>query len=520
MPDSVVVVLLVALLTIAGFLYRYFTSTFSYWSDRGVCYITPLPIFGNVKEVMLMRTSVAEGYQNLYNSFQGQPFAGIFQTRQPTLMVRDPNLVRTILTQDFTYFSSRGLPYDMRKDPLSAHLLNLDGQAWKEMRSHLSPAFSVARVKNMVDRMAECAQQLVASLKTQVEAGGGSFDLEAKEAAARYTTDVLGTCAFGLRFDSLRDPNSQFRNIGRRVFQPSAKATLRRFARLLLPAFIFKYLKVQTIPEDVSQFFLMIVRQGMDYREENPGFSKDFLQQLVELRRKGKEAEKNKVKTEEDGKTEGADEQENHLELSDGVIAAQALSFFLAGFETSAGTLAFCLLELAVNPDIQSKARREVFNATNSHGGISYEALQKMKYLDAILSETLRKYPPAANLVRAVTKPYTIPGTDVRLDTGVRVVVPVFAIQRDEQYFHDPDVFQPERFLEERQHKAFMPFGDGPRVCIGRPFGLLQAKTALAALLSQFEFQRSTQTQYPVIFNPRGLVTAPLHGAWVTVRIL
>lgn len=73
-------------------------------------------------------------------------------------------------------------------------------------------------------------------------------------------------------------------------------------------------------------------------------------------------------------------------ELSDGVIAAQALSFFLAGFETSAGTLAFCLLELAVNPDIQSKARREVFNATNSHGGISYEALQKMKYLDAILS--------------------------------------------------------------------------------------------------------------------------------------
>lgn len=136
--------------------------------------------------------------------------------------------------------------------------------------------------------------------------------------------------------------------------------------------------------------------------------------------------------------------------------------------------------------------------------------------------ETLRKYPPVPNLFRLAETDYLIPGTKVTLNQGTLVCVPIFAIQRDPDIYPDPEKFDPERFTPEatknRHPCAFMPFGEGPRICIGLRFGMLQTKIALAMLLRHFEFSFSPKCQVPCILRPQSLFVSPIGGMWLKVN--
>lgn len=135
--------------------------------------------------------------------------------------------------------------------------------------------------------------------------------------------------------------------------------------------------------------------------------------------------------------------------------------------------MSFALYELALNPDIQDKLADEIREKLSQNDDkLTYDLIQEMTYLDMVVSETLRKFPPVGNLFRQVTKPYTIPDTNIQLDTQSRVFIPVYAIHRDPQYYPDPEKFDPERFTPEKKAKmhpmVYMPFGEGPRNCIGK----------------------------------------------------
>lgn len=135
--------------------------------------------------------------------------------------------------------------------------------------------------------------------------------------------------------------------------------------------------------------------------------------------------------------------------------------------------MSFALYELALNPDVQDKLAEEIRKYTSENGDkLTYDLLQEMKYLDMVVSETLRKYPPVGNLFRQCTKPYTIPGTNVLIEAETRVFIPIYAIHRDPKYYPNPEKFDPERFTPEEKAKRhpmiYMPFGEGPRNCIGK----------------------------------------------------
>ncbi|CAG2058751.1 unnamed protein product [Timema podura] len=227
-------------------------------------------------------------------------------------------------------------------------------------------------------------------------------------------------------------------------------------------------------------------------------------------------------------------------QMTDTLLAAQCFVFFLAGFETSSTTISCCLHELAVNPDIQERLRKEVDKVIIKHGGkITYEALQELEYMDAVVDgrstlldnlqlsiqeggghilpepevhgKTLRKYPPVGNLTRFCTKAYQMPGTNVKIDKETRVVIPVYAIHHDPKYYPDPEKFDPERFSEEniksRPNFTYLPFGEGPRICIGLRFGRMQVKVGLTALLSKYKFSVCEKTSIPLTFNPISFIT-------------
>lgn len=136
--------------------------------------------------------------------------------------------------------------------------------------------------------------------------------------------------------------------------------------------------------------------------------------------------------------------------------------------------------------------------------------------------EALRKYPPVTLLVRKSSKDYPIPGSDVVLPKGTTISIPVFSIQRDPEYYPNPENFEPERFSADatttRDNMTFLPFGDGPRNCIGSRFGMMQARVGLVTLLLNYEFSPSEKTPIPMVFDETSVVLSPKDGLWLNLK--
>ncbi|KAK7871464.1 hypothetical protein R5R35_010843 [Gryllus longicercus] len=502
---------------IVGLLYWWSISTYDYWKKKGVPYEPPTPFFGNIKDVILMRRNFNLVHQDLYNKFEGHRFAGIYQARQPTLFLRDPELIKAVLVRDFNHFHDRGLLIHAEKNPLQQHLFNLPGYRWRVLRNKLSPTFTSGRMKNMFPLVEESSKKLNSFLNA---AASKEEIVEMKDILAKFSTDVIGTCAFGLQMNALDDPDSEFRRMGRKVFEPSFLSKFASLTNSLLPE-IGRVLKMDDLGRGVSDFFMKVVKETTDYRVKNNVSRNDFLQLLINLKYKGRIDDAEEVEEKANG-VNGKNKNVLDFDLDDGLMAAQAFVFFLAGFETSSTTMSFALQELAVHPEIQTKLREEIDDELEKNGGkFTYDSIMNMKYLDKVVSETLRMYPPVQFLVREVTAPYTIPDTKVSLEKGSIVIIPCFAIQRDPKHYPDPERFDPERFSEEekakRHHYTYLPFGEGPRNCIGMRFGLLQSKLGLAALLSKYEFHVCERTELPIRMDPKTLVTSSTTGTIVRI---
>ncbi|CAG2061234.1 unnamed protein product, partial [Timema podura] len=437
---------------------------------KGIPFLKPTFFFGNSKNTILRKTSLYDHILFLYNQFPDKKIAGIYQIRNPVLLLRDPDLIRQVLIKDFNSFQDRNFPVNEKTDPLSCHLFALRGEKWRKLRVKLTPTFTSGKIKIMFDLMKVCASELSAYLERSAVKGS---TMEFREVAAKYTTDVIGTCAFGLQFNSLNDENSEFRIMGRRVFKFSLLEAIPRAFCFFFPR-VAETLGISFIPKDVTKFFLRVVQDVVDYREKNGIVRKDFLQLLIELKgKRNVNSENSGINPSENHSNDHKDlKTDDNIELTDNLLAAQCFVFFVAGFETSSTTISFALYELAVNPEIQDRASSEVVSVLHENGGeMTFEAVNKMEYLGRVLDETLRKYPVVPVLSRNCTKPCTIQGTDLLVDKGMKVLIPVVGLHMDPEYYPDPLRFDPERFSEKNQkarpHFTYLPFGEGPRICIG-----------------------------------------------------
>ncbi len=153
----------------------------------------------------------------------------------------------------------------------------------------------------------------------------------------------------------------------------------------------------------------------------------------------------------------------------------KCLLFFLAGFETSSTLLSFLGNELALNPDIQEKLCREIDETVErTSEKLTYESLNSLKYLDQVISECLRRWPPAMITDRVCNKEITfiVDGQTVTMKEGQHLWIPIYGLHMDPKYFENPSKFDPERYSEENVTKivpgSYLPFGIGPRNCIGK----------------------------------------------------
>lgn len=197
--------------------------------------------------------------------------------------------------------------------------------------------------------------------------------------------------------------------------------------------------------------------------------------------------------------------------------------FFLAGFTGVATTFSFLCYELSVNEEIQERLYQEVLETNDKMAGkqLTFESLQKMKYMDMVISETLRLWPIGAIQDRAVSKQYIIDDTDgnkVLLQPNDIVWIPVYAIHRDPEYYHQPNAFIPERFSDENKQNirsgTYLPFGLGPRACIASRFALLQLKVVIYHILLRFKIECTEKTPIPMRLKSGTGALTSTDGFW------
>ncbi|XP_025424020.1 probable cytochrome P450 6a13 [Sipha flava] len=482
--------------------YHFCTATFGKWRGLGVPCVQPVvPLFGNFLRVAAGLVHPVDFYRDAYQQLAGRRYGGLYQMRTPYLMVRDPELIVRVLISDFASFTDRGVYTDVAANPLSDNLFFMDSPRWRTMRNKLSPAFTSGKLKLMHDQIRMCGDELMANVRGAVLAGRG--EMEVRDVMGKYSTDVIGSCAFGLRLDAVRDDASTFRRYGKTLFRPSLRVLLRELCLLISPA-LLKVVRIRDFPPDADRFFRSAFRDTIENRENSNVVRNDFVNVLMQARR-DLVLDPNLPRNEK---------------FTESQIVANAFVMFAAGFETVSSALSFCLYELALKTHIQDRVREEFTSKLSKNNGvINNDFLVDLTYLDMVLAETLRKYPPTFALFRIATQAYQVPDDSLTIEKGQKLIIPIHSLHYNPKYFPDPEVFNPERFSSEEKAKrvrgTYLPFGDGPRICIGKRFAELEMKLALVEILSKFEVQTCERTEIPIKFSKKALIIVPENGIWL-----
>lgn len=473
--------------------------------------------FGRILRLVTGKLILSESIYEVYKQVKpaGEKFIGAFLP-SPVFVPLDPELIKNIMQKDFNHFVNRGIYNNVEVDPLSGHLFLMEDNPWRNMRAKLTPTFTSGKMKMMFNTVLQTNNQMKLLLDNVRE--GEAFEI--KDVMLRLNSDIIGSCAFGLDISSLKDPEIQFRKESNKLFKFNKLTNLTLIIGNAWPN-LGRKLGISTINKEASAFYLDLITRTIAYREKENIYRKDFLHLLIQLKNKGfiTDDESLHATTEEEKKNAAQG-------LTVNQVAAQAFVFFAAGFETSSSVISFTLYELSLHKDIQEKLRKEINKVLEKHNGeINYEAIMEMHYMEMVINEAIRKYPTLPFLNRITTIDYKIPETDIVLKKGTKIFIPTKGLHHDEEYYPDPEKFDPERFSEENRSQrhpfTFLPFGEGPRACIGLRFGMLQTKVALAVLLRNFAFSLDSKTDVPLQVSPEyPFLSVPKGGIWVNLKHL
>ncbi|XP_067620602.1 cytochrome P450 6a8 [Eurosta solidaginis] len=493
--------------TIISLILSYVSYKYRYWERKGVPQLKPQFFFGSFFELdSIHKTKLI---RKVYQQFKDgkTKIAGTYVYTKPAVVILDFEIIKSILIKDFNYFLDRfANRSENMTGPLDMQLFLCPGDKWRHLRIKLTPTFTSLKMKGMFPTVLEVAKQLDAAFRLHVSKTPNE-DMELHEMMARYTTDIIGHCAFGVECNSLKDPNVEFRHMGRKVFYPQYFSIRWRIFQLTYPHLfkIFTFFNYRRFALDVEQFITHLVRETVRIREEQNIKRNDFLNLLMEMRHQKDENGQPLMTTEN--------------------MAAQVFAFFIAGFETSSSNLSFGIYELAKNPHIQDKLRAEIMSVMAKHNGkLTYEAIQDMTYLDCVMTETIRMYPALAAITRITTEDYKIPGMDVVIEKDTHVWIPAKEIHYDPDVYENPTEFRPERFspeeVQKRHPQAFLGFGDGPRNCIGLRFARMEVRVGLITLLTNYRFTTTEKTPKHVEISKYSSVLVPHSKLYVKVEKL
>lgn len=294
--------------------------TFLYWINRrqdyfknlGIPYVKSIPLLGSYADSLMGKTGIYDNMVNLYNrpEVKGKPFFGMFLFHKPGLVITDPELIKRITVKDFNSFSNRYTASDVH-DPLGYYnLFAVKNPLWKVLRGKLSPFFSSGKLKSMYYLMDHISTNMIEHIQKKLDKEEKT-ELEMKNLASLYTTDVIASCAYGIEANSLVNPDGEFRKAGHAIFKMTFWRGLELPSFFMLPQ-AMKFFGFKTFSNAGSEFIMSSIPHVIEERERNGIKRNDLIDTLIDLK--------------------NANNKENPSEnLSMDMLIAQAAVFFAAG---------------------------------------------------------------------------------------------------------------------------------------------------------------------------------------------
>ncbi|XP_008049707.1 cytochrome P450 3A5 isoform X2 [Carlito syrichta] len=410
----------------------------------------------------------------------------LYDGRKPVLAITDPDIIKTVLVKEcYSVFTNRRSfgPVGFMKSAISIS----ENEEWKRIRSLLSPTFTSGKLKEMFPIIAQYGDVLVKNMKQNAEKGK---PINLKDFFGAYSMDVITATSFGVNVDSLNNPQDPFVEQTKKFLKFDFLDPL-LFTITLFPFLtpVFEALNISVFPKEAINFFKNSVHKMKESRlKDKQKHRVDFLQLMID--------------------SQNSKEMESHKALTDLEIVAQSIIFIFAGYETTSSVLSFIMYELATHPDVQQKLQEEIDRTFPNKAPTTYDALMQMEYLDMVVNETLRLFPIAIRIERVCKKDIEI--NRLFIPKGTVVMIPTYALHRDPKYWTEPEEFRPERFSKKNKDSIdpyiYLPFGTGPRNCIGMRFALMNMKLALVRVLQNFSFKPCKETQIPMKLGTKGLL--------------
>ena len=369
-------------------------------------------------------------------------------------VTNDLPLVRRVLDEEATQFPKHGFLNSVLDPLIGNSVFSANGDDWAEQRAMVNPAFSHTALKRVFASMAAAVDDLVAILARQ----DLSRPLEIDPFITHVAADIIYRTLFSLPLDQAgsRAIFDAFNDYQRHA----QRASMLRLYRLPQLGF---FARSKRAAARIHAVFAPVVAARYAATHDRGERGDDILQALIDARHP------------DTGAT-----------FTEAQVMKQISTVFLAGHETSASAITWALYLLARDPELQEQVRVEA-----GPGPLAYEDLRGLAITRNVFRETLRLYPPVAFLLREVTCPVTM--RDKQLAPGALVVVSPWLIARNEENFPEPHGFDPDRFDDPAQadacRHAYLPFGKGPRVCVGAGFAQQEALLAIAGMVRAFRLE-------------------------------
>lgn len=486
----------------------------SYFRRIGVRCASTWPVLGSLPTSMSM--GILE--HDIHTIKQWGKVHGTYLGNHPTLVVAEPEYIKEIFIKQFHKFPHRTQVLYI-SDWWNNSVVMASGEHWRYMRSIITPAFSAAKLRKMQPQLNETLNTMSTTLLRMVEnVRGGVLDM--RKVLSALTMDIICNTSFGYRMNTLQDLDNEFSQHAKIVSTLSIESNPLNGLPLIMPCIktIFKLLDLDYVNKDSLTYIKNVVSDMIcTRRSENKaceGQIRDILQNLINAH------------TDEGHDT--VDENGNICDnsytffksrgLTDDELIANTIVVLMAGYDTTATTLTWMCYLLATNPDVQRKLVHCI-EENIADDEPTYENVSGIEYLDWFLSETLRLYPAANRTGRDAVVDTEVCGSPI--PAGLSVTVPIFAIHRMPEYWPQPEMCIPERFSPENKDKinpyTYLPFGAGPRVCLGVRMAQMLCKVVIVKFLQHFTFEVSDLTEENPVLET-SLLTKPKNGMMLTLK--
>ncbi|XP_027063965.1 cytochrome P450 72A225-like [Coffea arabica] len=414
----------------------------------------------------------------------------------PALLLIDPELVKEVLTKNYVYQKPRNNPLGKL---LAEGFATYDTDKWAKNRRIISPAFHLEKLKHMVPAFCLSCSEMLSKWENSALADG-SLELDVWPDIRTLAGDMISRTAFGSNYEE-----------GRKIFElqmQQSELFEQAIQSIYVPGWRFlptkRNKKMKKIFKDVRSLILGIINKRVRAMQEGEATHSDLLGLLLES---------NFKEIQEHGN--------ERFGMTSEEVIQECKLFYFAGHETTAILLVWTLILLSKHSDWQARARDEVLQVFGNNIP-DFEELNRLKIVTMILNEVLRLYTPGVMISRRVNEDTKL--GELSLPSGMFVLMPSILLHHDPSLWgDDAKEFNPERFSEgvakaTKGQPCFLPFGGGPRICIGQNFALLEAKMALALILQRFSFELSPlYTHAPYLFLT---LLQPQYGAQLIMKKL